>query len=216
MQRNPFALTRRQVLKLAGTLSLALPLRRLAAQPPRVNNQGVARPFLNLREYRDLDAMTARIIPTDDLPGAREARVVDYIQGMLSTLPAADANCDRGRSAADFTAVVLQLDGPVDPACSGADVNFDGTITASDPPSARQLLSRPSSRAIFADQPFGDFNSSQATDNTTLTPSTTSTSPRTAFVWTVASTVPRRPKSPTIRWRSSCPTSICAPNTGKA
>jgi len=158
---NRLALSRRQVLKLAGATSLILPLRRLAAQPPHLTGQGVARPFLGQREYRDLEAATARIIPTDDLPGAREAHVVDYIQGLLSALPAADANCDAHRGAADFTAILLQLDGFVDPACPGADVNADGMITSADARSAEIALFE--AKPIFAGgpfsgrQPFGDF-----------------------------------------------------------
>jgi hypothetical protein len=168
-RRGVLALTRRQLLKLVGTASLALPLHRLAAQPPRLSGQGVARPFLGLREYRDLEAVTARIIPTDDLPGAREAHVADYIQDMLSALPAADANCDRHRGAADLTAIVLQLDSPVDSACDGADVNYDGMITAADARSAEVALFE--GKPIFAGgpfsarQPFGDFAAGQATDN---------------------------------------------------
>lgn len=162
-------LSRRQVLKLAGALTFAAPLRRVAAQPPRLTMQGVARPFLGQREYRDLEAVTARIIPTDDLPGAREAHVVDYIQGLLSALPAADANCDGGRSAADFTAILLQLDGPADPACSGADVTHDGMISATDARSAEVALFE--AKPIFAGgpfsgrQPFGDFATGAITNN---------------------------------------------------
>jgi hypothetical protein len=160
--------TRRQLLQLAGAASALLPLRRLAAQPPRLNNQGVVRGFLNLREYRDLDALTARIIPTDTLPGAREARVADYVQGMLSALPAADANCDGQRTAADLTAIVRQLGSPVDPTCSGADVNFDETISVADSQSAEVTLFE--AQPIFAGgpfsgrQPFGDFAAGEATN----------------------------------------------------
>lgn len=160
-------LTRRELFKLAGAASLALPLRRLGAQPPRLTNQGIVRPFLNQREYRDLEAATARIVPTDALPGAREAGVVDYIQGMLSALPAGDANCDRGRGAADFTAIVRQLDAPVDPQCRGADVNGDGSITAADAASLEVALFE--AAPIFAGgpfsgrHPFGDFATGTAT-----------------------------------------------------
>ena len=37
---------------------------------------------------RDLDAITALIIPTDDTPGAREAHVVDFIERGLTTFAA--------------------------------------------------------------------------------------------------------------------------------
>jgi gluconate 2-dehydrogenase gamma chain len=39
-------------------------------------------------QLRDLDAITALILPTDDTPGAREARVVDYIDRSLATFAA--------------------------------------------------------------------------------------------------------------------------------
>lgn len=165
--RAKLALTRRQLLKLAGAASVALPLRRLAAQPPRLTNQGVVRPFLNLREFRDLEAATARIVPTDDLPGALEARVADYISGMLNAFPAADANCDGRRSAADFTAVAVELDS-TDPACPAADVSGNGAVTPAD---ARSLeLTLFEATPIFAGgpfsgrHPFGDFSTGQPTN----------------------------------------------------
>jgi gluconate 2-dehydrogenase gamma chain len=40
---------------------------------------------LSAEQVRDLDALTALIIPTDDTPGAREARVVDFITRGLSS-----------------------------------------------------------------------------------------------------------------------------------
>lgn len=162
-------LSRRQVLKLAGAASFAFHLRRLPAQPPPVDEQGVARLFLGQREYRDVDALTARIIPTDGQPGAREARVADYIQGMLSALPAADANCDRQSSATDLIAIVRQLDSPTDPACPGADVNVDGTITQADAEGAETALFE--AKPIFAGgpfsgrQPFGDFTTGEVSES---------------------------------------------------
>ena len=39
-------------------------------------------------QLRDLDAITALIIPTDDTPGAREARVVDFIDRGLASFAA--------------------------------------------------------------------------------------------------------------------------------
>jgi hypothetical protein len=39
--------------------------------------------FLTADEYRVIDAACARLIPTDQDPGATEARVVDYIDGFL-------------------------------------------------------------------------------------------------------------------------------------
>ncbi len=39
--------------------------------------------FLTDGEYAIVEAACARLIPTDDMPGATEARVVDYIDGFL-------------------------------------------------------------------------------------------------------------------------------------
>jgi gluconate 2-dehydrogenase gamma chain len=39
-------------------------------------------------QLRDLDALTALILPTDDTPGAREARVVDFIDRSLGSFAA--------------------------------------------------------------------------------------------------------------------------------
>jgi gluconate 2-dehydrogenase gamma chain len=89
-QLPPLALTRRHfVTATASTAAatwLALESRELlaaaaqAAQAP----QGV---FANLTpdEAADLEAATAQIIPTDDLPGAREARVIYFIDKSIST-----------------------------------------------------------------------------------------------------------------------------------
>lgn len=48
---------------------------------------GPALPPLRLRpdQFRDLEALTALIIPTDERPGAREAHVVDFIRRGLSS-----------------------------------------------------------------------------------------------------------------------------------
>ena len=162
------ALTRRQMLQLAaaGAVAAAVPGRRLFAQ-----FGGAAAPpsqlFLTAAELAIVDAATARIIPTDANPGAHEAGVTDYIQGMLSMLPAVDANCDGRRGAADFTAIALQLGQAVMPTCPGADVNGDGAIDASDLQSAELALFE--ARAVFAGgpfsgrEPFGDFSTGQVT-----------------------------------------------------
>ena len=41
--------------------------------------------FFTLEQAAELDAMTAQIIPTDHTPGAREARVVNFIDRVLVT-----------------------------------------------------------------------------------------------------------------------------------
>ncbi|HTC23577.1 MAG TPA: gluconate 2-dehydrogenase subunit 3 family protein [Gemmatimonadales bacterium] len=47
-----------------------------------------AGPTLTPAQLRDLDAVSALIIPTDDAPGAREAHVVDFIDRGLGTFAA--------------------------------------------------------------------------------------------------------------------------------
>ena len=42
-------------------------------------------PVLSPEQRRDLDALTALILPTDQTPGAREARVVDFIDRGLAS-----------------------------------------------------------------------------------------------------------------------------------
>lgn len=45
-------------------------------------------PFLTPAQMADVEAMTARIFPTDESPGAREAGVVHFIDRTLATGPA--------------------------------------------------------------------------------------------------------------------------------
>jgi len=40
--------------------------------------------FLSEHEQSTVEAAAARIVPSDDEPGAREARVIDYIEGLLA------------------------------------------------------------------------------------------------------------------------------------
>lgn len=95
------AWTRRQFLADAGsTLGAAL----AAAQWPAIAAayqhaaSGAANPgnaslhFLSEDEARDVDAIAAQIIPTDDTPGAREAGAVYFIDRSLSTWAAGVAD----------------------------------------------------------------------------------------------------------------------------
>ena len=66
---------------MSGALGHAIVGARGGATPP-------ATPALSAAELRDLDAITALIIPTDDAPGAREAHVVDFIDKGLATFAA--------------------------------------------------------------------------------------------------------------------------------
>jgi gluconate 2-dehydrogenase gamma chain len=72
--------------------------------------------FKNLTadEARDLDAIAAQIIPTDDSPGAREAGVVYFIDAALGSFAAARAGGLRA-GLADLNAKARA----VDPAASG-------------------------------------------------------------------------------------------------
>ena len=89
----------------AGSSLLLWP--RLARRAGAAGNMP-AEGFLTADEYRAVEALTARIVSSDDgTPGARECGVADYVQGLLSAFPGADANADGRVSAADLTAVAL-------------------------------------------------------------------------------------------------------------
>jgi hypothetical protein len=124
--------------------------------------------FLSPAELATVDAITARILPTDNVAGAREAGVADYIQGLLSSLPIVDANCDGRRNAADLTAVVLRQDSSAAAGCRGADVNSDGLVDPADLRSTEVALF--SARPVFAGGPFSgrhpyaNFSSGVVTD----------------------------------------------------
>ena len=51
--------------------------------------------FFTREEAATVEAISARIIPSDGTPGAREARVVDFIDHMLATLYAAEREAYR-------------------------------------------------------------------------------------------------------------------------
>jgi hypothetical protein len=108
--------------------------------------------FLGSDELRLVDAVTSRIIPSDDTIGAHEAGVVNYIQGLLSAFPAADTNRDGRRGAADLISI-LSAFGSNDPA---ADVDRDGTVTEADVHLATTALYN--GRPIFAGGPFSGRN----------------------------------------------------------
>lgn len=116
--------------------------------------------FLTADEYRAVEALTSRIVSSDDgTPGARECGVADYVQGLLSAFPGADANADGRVSAADLTAVALAR-GSDDPA---ADVDGSGRVDAADRDAALTsifggpVLAGPpafAGRPIFAGGPY--------------------------------------------------------------
>jgi gluconate 2-dehydrogenase gamma chain len=51
--------------------------------------------FFSADEAKEIDAITARIIPTDDMPGAREAGAVYFIDRALTTFASDDQNAYR-------------------------------------------------------------------------------------------------------------------------
>jgi len=163
-------LSRRQLLRSAVLgAAVLLPGWRVAARSEQGGAAAAAlQPFLSSDELALLDAVVARIIPTDSLPGAREAGVSSYVQGLLSALPPPDANCDGRRGAADFTAIVLQRGAVVPDGCPHADLNEDGTIDTADAVSAELALFE--AQPLFAGgpfsgrQPFGDFETGTVTD----------------------------------------------------
>ena len=55
-----------------------------AQQAPRAG-QATAFAFFSPEQALEVEAMTAQIIPTDDTPGAREARVINFIDRVLTT-----------------------------------------------------------------------------------------------------------------------------------
>ena len=121
-------ITRRRFLQGAATAASALVFARAA----RLARAGLAAPelpgFLDAADLQLVEALTARIVPTEETPGARDAGVVDYIQGLLSAFPGTDANQDGRVSAADLTAVVQAL-GSADAA---ADADGNGTVDMAD------------------------------------------------------------------------------------
>jgi gluconate 2-dehydrogenase gamma chain len=135
------AWTRRQFLTDAGgTLGTAL----VAAHWPAIaaacrfavseaaNPGGAALHFLSLDEARDVDAIAAQIIPTDDTPGAREAGALYFIDRSLSTWAAGVADSFRAGLrdfGAGFTAIQpSQIFGAADSAAQIAYLaQVDGT-----------------------------------------------------------------------------------------
>ncbi len=125
-----------------------------------VADHTVADGFLDPDELQLVEALSARIISGDDgTPGAREARVVDYIQALLSTFPGADANRDERVSAADLVAIATAVGG----SDAAADVDGNGrlddrdrAVTAASIFAAPVLAGPPAfaGRPLYAGGPF--------------------------------------------------------------
>lgn len=149
--------TRRQFVQGAAVATSAVLFAR-ATRWARALELPAPQGFLCEAELRVVDAFTARLVPTDDSPGARDAGVVDYIQGLLSAFPGADANADGRTSAADLTTVIGAL-GSTDP---NADVDETGVVDAADVALTRSsifgtVLAGPpafAGRPLFAGGPF--------------------------------------------------------------
>ena len=155
---NHMPLTRRHVLQLmAGAAAGALHPRLLArAGTTGAVAEAAARGFLTSDELVILDAATAAILPTDDLPGARDIGVVDYIQSLLTFMPGTDANCDRFVTAADVTAIVTQAHGQAPRCADAGDVNGDGAV---DPADVLAAEAAPfAARPMFGGGPFSGRN----------------------------------------------------------
>ncbi|HEY2804538.1 MAG TPA: gluconate 2-dehydrogenase subunit 3 family protein [Gemmatimonadales bacterium] len=101
---------RREFLAAAGTL---LGAAYLDARPEDLSasvRAGVERPPLDIltpEQAADLDALSVLIIPTDDLPGAREAGVVNFVDKSLGTW-AAGRKDDLVNGLNDFNSAVAQ------------------------------------------------------------------------------------------------------------
>src|ERR687891_254793 len=69
-----------------GAFLLVLPsIVSCRAQVPSTNETPYSLKFLTPKEAETVDAIASRIFPTDNLPGAREAYVVHFIDHMLAT-----------------------------------------------------------------------------------------------------------------------------------
>lgn len=150
--RGP-AVTRRHVLQWLGAVAVVTLQPGVVCREVRAATRPLAPyGFLNTDELAILDAAADAILPTDDLPGAREIGIVDYVQSLLSYMPGSDANCDRYVNAADVTAVEGKLFGQYVACPDGGDVNGDGTVGADDVRAAEVAAFR--ARPMFAAGPF--------------------------------------------------------------
>lgn len=166
------ALSRRQFMQGAAVASSAVLFARFA-RLARALDVPAPPGFLSDAELRFVDAYAARLVPTDTTPGAHEAGVVDYIQGLLSAFPGVDANGDERTTAADITAVIGAL-GTDEPT---ADADGNGVVDAADVALTQHsvfgtvLAGSPSfdGRPLFAGGPFS--GRTPFPDPTTGTPS---------------------------------------------
>lgn len=78
------------------------------AQQSTASGQAQAFTFFTAAQAADVEAMASQIIPTDATPGAREARVIVFIDRILGTFEK-DAQADYTRGLADLTVRTRQL-----------------------------------------------------------------------------------------------------------
>jgi hypothetical protein len=156
------ALTRRQFLCAAAVATSALFFAR-ATRWARAAELPPPRGFLSDAELQAVEALTARIVPSGETIGAREAGVVDYIQGLLSAFPGGDANGDGLVSAADVTAAIAAL-GSDD---ANADVDGSGAVDSADVALTQRAIfgsvllgepAAPSGVPLFGGGPFSGRN----------------------------------------------------------
>jgi gluconate 2-dehydrogenase gamma chain len=70
---------------LSGWLPAAAPAsREAAAMPGRASRAPYSLQFFQPEEFRAVEALTELVIPTDETPGAREARVAEYIDFVVA------------------------------------------------------------------------------------------------------------------------------------
>ena len=75
--------------RFVGAMAATLAAPWIAGAAAGVSGEAPAKSILASAQLRDLDAIAALILPSDDTPGAREAHVVDFIDRALGTFAAA-------------------------------------------------------------------------------------------------------------------------------
>lgn len=75
--------------RFVGAMAATLAAPWIAGAAAGVSGEAPAKSILASAQLRDLDAIAALILPSDDTPGAREAHVVDFIDRTLGTFAAA-------------------------------------------------------------------------------------------------------------------------------
>jgi len=156
-------LSRRRFLQGAAVASSALLWPRLRSTA-RALDVPPPSGFLTADEYAVVEAITARIVSNDDgTPGALECGVADYVQGLLSAFPGADANGDGRATAADLIGIAAAAGATT----GDADVNGDGIVDEPDRAAAvTSIFGGPvaagppafDGKPIFAGGPFSDRN----------------------------------------------------------